>query len=246
VDYIPSVNYVRYRLPPVYYPAELAYGPQAVKQFMGVDRNFALGPLTYTVYDAAKDAARAVDLKPAAGADIEPEVRVSNARTLALARRYVDFGDGRFRDQKFHEALQRYKTAIAIAPGLADAHIRHGLASVATGRYEAAVESIVRGIQLDPDWPAGGFALDDVYADSRAAKTGHLEALARTALADKGDANALYLLGVLLYLDGHKDRAQKFFLRAAELFGNDKATRPFVDVAEPAAGAPAARAPVAL
>jgi tetratricopeptide (TPR) repeat protein len=234
VDYIPSLNYVNYRLPPVYYPAELAYGPQAVKQFMGVDRNFAMGPLTYTVYDAAKEAARAVDLKPAAGAAAAPEVRVSNARTLDLARRYVDFGDGRFRDQKFHDALQRYKTAIAIAPDLADAHIRHGLASVATGRYDAAVESIARGVELDPHWPARGFRLSDVYADSHAAKTGHLEALARTALAKKDDANSLYLLGVLLYLDGHKDRSQKFLVRAAELFGNDKATRPFADGAAPA------------
>mgnify|MGYP003573578252 CR=1 FL=1 len=72
-----------------------------------------------------------------------------------------------------------------------------------------------------------------MYADSHAAKTGHLEALARTALAKKDDGNSLYLLGVLLYLDGHKDRSQKFLRRAAELLGNDKATRPFTDAAVP-------------
>ena len=227
------MNYVNYRLPPIYYQAELAYGPQAMKQFMGVDRNFAMGPLTYTVYDATKEAARAVDLKPAPGATAAPDLRLSNARTLELARRYVDFGDGRFRDQKYHDALQRYKTALAIAPDLADAHIRHGLASVATGRYEAAVESIVRGLELDPNWPARGFNLGDVYADTHAAKTGHLEALARTALAKKDDASSLYLLGVLLYLDGHKDRSQKFLGRAAELFGDDTATRPFTGGAAP-------------
>jgi tetratricopeptide (TPR) repeat protein len=226
VYYNPRVNCVNYYLPPVYYPAELAYGPQAVKQFMGVDRNFAMGPLTYTVYDTTKDTARAVDLKPA--------TRASNARTLDLARRYIDFGDGRFRAQKFHEALQRYKTAAAIAPDLADAHIRHGLASAATGKYEGAVKSIVRGLQLDPTWPTRGFALDDIYADGRAAKTGHLEALARTALADKDNGNVLYLLGVMLYLDGHPERAQKFLKRAADLLGNDEATKPFAGADEEA------------
>jgi hypothetical protein len=225
VRYQPRANFVDYHLPPVYIPAELGYGPQAVKQFMGVDRNFAMGPLTFTSYDATRDTARLVDLKPA--------VRTSNASTLELAATYVDFGDARFREQKFHEAVQRYKTAARTAPDFAESHIKQGLALAASGRYALGVESLRRGLQLDPDWPSRGFALDDIYADNKAAKIGHFEALARTVLADRTDAGALYLLGVLMYFDGHQERAQKLLRRAAEMMGDETVVRPFAAPEEP-------------
>jgi tetratricopeptide (TPR) repeat protein len=223
VFYNPRYNCVNYALPAVYYPAELGYGPQAVKQFMGVDRNFAMGPLTLTSYDAARDAKPSIEL--------DPPTRVSNTRTLELAQRYVQFGDARFRGQQYHEALQRYRTATATAPDLASAHIKYGLTLAVTGRQEAAVKSIARGLDLDPDWPTRGFALDDIYGDGRAAKIGHLDALARTVLADSDSAEATYLLGVFLYLDGHKDRAQKILRRSADLMGDDKPIVPFTEPA---------------
>lgn len=233
VQYVPGANYLNYNLPAVQYPAELSYGPQAVKQFMGVDRNFALGPLATTTTTPARTitltrpVTRVVDLKA--------EPRVSNARTLELARRYIDFGDARFAAQEFHSAAQRYKTAISVAPGLADAHIRHGIALTALAKYDSAVAAIERGLALDPNWPTRGWKLDDVYADNRAAKDGHIDTLARKVLANTNDADAVYLLGVYMYLDGHRDRAQKMLVRAAELKRDDGVLRPFAAPAEPAA-----------
>jgi hypothetical protein len=227
VHYVPRTNHVEYYLPPVHYPAELNYGPQAVKQFMGVDRNFALGPLKTASYAPARDATRLVDL------DAEP--RASNTRTLDLARRYIDFGDARFAAQEFHLAAQRYKTAAATAPDLADAHIRYGLALTALAKYSSATQAIERGLALDPDWPRRGLQLDDLYGDSRAAKVGHLDTLARKVLADTNNADAVYLLGVYMYLDGHQARAQKMLLRAAELKRDDRVLRPFAAPVEPAA-----------
>ncbi len=227
VHYVPRTNHVEYYLPPVHYPAELNYGPQAVKQFMGVDRNFALGPLKTASYAPTRDATRLVDL------DSQP--RASSTRTLDLARRYIDFGDARFAAQEYHLAAQRYKTAAATAPDLADAHIRYGLALTALAKYSLATQAIERGLALDPDWPRRGLKLDDLYGDSRAAKVGHLDTLARKVLADTNNADAVHLLGVYMYLDGHQTRAQKMLLRAAELKRDDRVLRPFAAPVEPAA-----------
>lgn len=224
--YAPSSNYVEYYLPPVYYPAELAYGPQAVKQFMGLDRNFALGPL----------AAGAAAIPTPAPAPAGP--RVSNLETLRRARKYIDIGDRLFLAQEFHSALQQYKTASKTAPDLADAYIRQGFALLATGRYEFAVEAFRRGLSVDPKYAHSDFRLDAIYGDSRAAKTAHLETLAATALDRADDADLLFLLGMFLHFDGQADRAQRFFLRAAALErGEAGYIRAFVtppDATEPA------------
>jgi hypothetical protein len=140
VHYVPGANYVNYHLPAVQYPAELSYGPQAVKQFMGVDRNFALGPLATNsvppprIVKPVPPVTRVVNLK------LEPPA--SNARNLELARRYIDFGDARFAAQEYHLAAQRYKTAISMAPSLADAHIRYGITLTSLAKYDAAVAAI--------------------------------------------------------------------------------------------------------
>jgi len=217
VYYEPRSNYVDYYLPPVYYPAELSYGPQAMKQFMGVDRTFGLGPL---LDRPDEPAGRRVDLKPV--------VRISNAESRDRAGRFIEFGDARFGEQQYHEALQRYKSAAAAAPDVAEAYYKQGLALLATGRYELAVAALKRGVALDPGWPKGDFRLDSVYRDTRIAKTGHLDALAHTALTHPHNADAIYLIGVFLYFDGQGDRAQKFLRRAAELSGNDTHVRPFL------------------
>jgi len=65
IAYAPGTGQLSYYLPPIHAPAELNYGPQAMKQFMGVPRDFAMGPL-------AQPQGAPADPAPA----IEPRVRV--------------------------------------------------------------------------------------------------------------------------------------------------------------------------
>lgn len=211
--YNPSSNYVNYQLPAVSYPAELSYGPQAVKQFMGVDRNFALGPLLNQPDRDALVRPVVTDIK----------IRATNAETLKKARGYLAIGDDLFRRQKFHSALQQYKTATRFAPELAEGYFRQGHALVATSRFDLATEAFKRGLKTDANVAKSDFLLSEIYGDAKMAKTAHLENLATAALDRDSDADLMFLLGVFLHFDGQADRGVKFFQRANDLAGANNA-----------------------
>lgn len=227
VFYSAGSNRVDYNLPPVYQPAELAYGPQALKQFFGLDRDYATRPVL--------PASRLVDLSTTKREPvIAASVRGSSPAELARARRDVTNGDRLFRDGKYHEALQKYKSASRQATDLAEAHFRQGISLIATGRYELAATSVKKGIQLSPEFVVSGFRLDEIYGDAHLAKSTHVESLARAALERPDDSDMLFLLGMFLHLDGESDRAKKFFRRASELAGSaDAHVRPWLKGAKP-------------
>lgn len=210
-NYVPSANYVNYRLPPVAQPAELAYGPQSVKQFMGVSRNFGLGSLLNPTDRNALIRPVVTDLK----------IRATNVSTLEKARNYIATGDRLFRQQKFHSALQQYKAATRFAPDLADGFFRQGHALVATNRYDLAAQVFKRGLKVDSEVADSKFLLSSIYGDARIAKTAHLDSLATAALKHDHNSDLMFLVGVFLHYDGSKDRATKFFERANDLAGAD-------------------------
>ncbi len=222
--YNPQRNSVEYYLPPVYYPAELSYGPQALKQFLGLPRDFALEPLLKPPLDPA-----AIPLP----ADEPAAPRVSNAEARRRAASLTSLGDDLFRKQRYQEALQQFKSASRAAPDLAEHYFRQGHALVATNRYELAVEAFKRGLEVEPGFVVAKFKLDEIYGTAKMAKHNHVEALAREALDNPRDADLLFLLGVFIHFDGESDRAQKFFARAAEMSG-DKAAhiRAFIPAEE--------------
>lgn len=209
--YNPSSNYVNYQLPTVSYPAELNYGPQAVKQFMGVDRNFALGSLLNPPDRDALVRPVVTDLK----------IRATNVETLKKARRYLALGDDLFRRQKFHSALQQYKAATRFAPELAEGYFRQGYALIATSRYDLATQAFKRGLRTDPEIAKSDFLLNEIYGDAKMTKTAHLETLATAALDRDTDSDLMFLLGVFLHYDGQAERGVKFFRRANDLAGAD-------------------------
>jgi hypothetical protein len=103
--------------PAVYAPAGIAYGPDAVKEFMGVDRDFAKGPLVASgepiiVRDTFDDGARVVISEPKHGERV-----VSHPDAKARAERFISTGDAEFGEQQYHAAAQRYPspTSPAIA-----------------------------------------------------------------------------------------------------------------------------------
>jgi hypothetical protein len=205
--YSPQTGYVDHYLPPIHYPAELMYGPQAVRRFMGLDR----------VPVPAVPPAIAAPAGPAAEALPAPKVRASNAAARERAQHFLSAGDRLFREQKHHEALQRYKNAASAAPDVADAYFRQGFALVATNRFDLAAAAFRRGLTLEPNWAESLFRLDELYGDADLAKQAHIDALAGAALDAPEDADLMFVLGVVLHFDGQAERARRFFVRSREL-----------------------------
>lgn len=146
-------------------------------------------------------------------------LRRSNLAARKRALRYIGFGDALFVKQRFYESLQRYKTAAAIAPDLAEARFRQGHALVAGGQYALAAAAFKRALSLDPDVNRNGFRLDELYEGSILAKTAHIEQLSQAALENPDDPDLVFLVGMFLHYDGEAARAQTFFARAAEMLG---------------------------
>ena len=163
----------------------------------------------------------------------EPTPRFSNATSRERSRKYLAFGDALFREQKFHSALQRYKSAAQAAPDLAESYFRQGHALVATNRYDLAAKAFKLGFALSSDAARDGFKVDDLYADNRMAKQSHVEALAESAMIDQTNADLLYLVGLFLHYDGQTDRATKFFVRSAKIAGAEsRHLQPFLPAEE--------------
>jgi tetratricopeptide (TPR) repeat protein len=227
--YNPQSGYVEHYLPPVHYPAELMYGPQAVRRFLGLDLPLAIPtpPLDAIAPPVAAAKPAVVEEGVEAGEPIElppPRPRDSNAAAKERAAHFIAAGDNLFQEQKHQEALQRYKSAAQAAPDVASSYFRQGFALVATNRYSLAGDAFRRGLTLDPGWPSSEFRLDDVYGDAALAKRTHQDALANAALHDPENAELMFVLGVFLHFDGQADRAKKFFARAKELDGGRAAS----------------------
>ncbi|PHR99103.1 MAG: hypothetical protein COA78_25380 [Blastopirellula sp.] len=237
VYYRPSEYYL-----PSYQPAELQYG---------LDRNFALELLRnrdLTTLPRLEGSALPKSLlKPTPVVQKRP--RTSNSESLERGKRFIEYGDNLFKQQRIQEALGRYKSAESAAPDLAEAHFRKAIAYLATNRSDYALSSIKRGIFLDPGYVQSGFKIDDLYQNNTLAKSAMLDTLARRALDDPQNAEHMFLVGVVIYFDGQEQTAEKYFARAASLSpGADHsyiaAFMPSV-ANRPAAGQPAAAQPAA-
>lgn len=207
--------------PAVYAPAGIAYGPDAVKEFMGVDRDFAKGPLVASsapiiVRDTLDGGARVVG----EGRRVERVASHPDAKLRAV--RFIGTGDAEFGEQQYHAAAQRYREAAVAAPDVADAFFRQGFAYIASNRFDLAAKSFRRGLELDPLWVNSSFRIDELYGRNQLAKNSHLEVLARSALAER-DSDKLFLIALMLHFDGQTVRAKKFFTHAEKYAAGDDA-----------------------
>jgi len=226
---VPAYGYVRpsnyYILPPTHFPAELNYGPQAMKRFMGLSPNYPLvgnnnfAPNNFGANNFAPNIAPNNNLPRVVEKPAGP--RIANAETRERALKFQALGDNLFAKQKAHEALQQYKKATQTAPDLTSGYIRQGFALLATNRYELAATAFERGLSFDPGYVNSGFQLNEIYQENQIAKNGHLDGLARTALTGEANAELLFLVGAFLHFDGEPERAARFFTKAAELERGD-------------------------
>lgn len=191
---------------PLYLPAETIYGPQALRRFLGFPPASATPAMNIIVVPDRDD--------DEAGPDVLPR---TNAESVATGRKFIAYGDAQFAEQQYGQAHLRYKKAAQAAPQLAQAYLRQGWALVASGRYELAMAAFKKGLELDPDWPASDFRLDELYGPNRMAKTAHVDALAAAAAEEPDNPDLLFLVGVFLFFDGQPHRARPFFERITRL-----------------------------
>ncbi|MBI1247679.1 tetratricopeptide repeat protein [bacterium] len=224
--YQPSSRYLEYYLPPTQ-PAELNYGPQAVKQFMGLPRDFATQPQLSGTFGSSgvtplPSPLRINAAKPAAVEQPKPQA-------IARADQFIQTGDNLFGQQRYHEALSRYRDAVAAAPGYAPAHLRKALAYLATNQPDEAAESIQRAIIQDPNIVANSnVTLEGLLGQSNGlARSSIIEANARRAVSDPQNPTYLYCVAVLLYFDQQPQRSEQFFSAALRAGGDVQYIEPF-------------------
>lgn len=203
--YNPALNYGEYYLPPTYVPAELYYGPQAIDRFLGAQRTPVAAPV-------APAAAGAVE--PAGIAD---KLRKSNAETRERARRFLQFGDALFLKQRFHEAAQRYRSAIEVAPDLPEAYYRQAFALLTVKQYRLAAKALRIAVELDPDMLRSDKLVQTLYGDNRLVKESHLEQLASAAINAPENGDLLFLLGGFLYANDEPEQGVRFLRKAHEI-----------------------------
>jgi tetratricopeptide (TPR) repeat protein len=156
---------------------------------------------------------RVVEFPPNAQRELPPVNRESRQR----ATNFLSNGDRYFQEQRYQDALKRYRMAASADRTLTSAIIRQVFALVAVRRYDDAVEAMRRGLEHDPAWPEKLFDLNDLYAGNALARQRHLDGLADASLKAPNDPDPVYLVGVYLFCDGQYERSATFFEKASEL-----------------------------
>ncbi len=157
-----------------------------------------------------------------------PQKAAVGTKATELAWKFITFGDARFGDLKYNEALDRYRRAAREAPNLGDAWFREGFALAAMGKYDQAAKAMRRGLEEKPDWADANFRLDEVYGDNAADKKAQVDGMVKQAEAEPTNGDLALVVGIHLYCDGKVDQAAPFFRRAAQIQGNDANVKPFL------------------
>lgn len=214
-----------YGVPGYYYytpypmPMYMPFGPvggwdQGVPQGMGPNGGIVQQPGFQQPPQPADDEA---EPEP----ERRPNLRSTNARSNALAWKYIGYGDGLYGKQRYAEAADRYRRAVGTAPQLADGWFRRALALTGTGRYDQAVSAVKRGLAIDPKWPAAAFDAGDTLWPDAKAKDAYFSTLTKLAAEHPADPNVLFLVGLHFRLDGQDDQAKKYLTRAQRIAGRD-------------------------
>jgi tetratricopeptide (TPR) repeat protein len=216
VHYNSATNNADYWLPPLYAPAELMYGPKANARFFGIENTVAR-PVQDVAMPTSYDLRRNIS-----AADVAANLRKSNKASQERGQKYVEYGDALFREQRFHEALQRYKSAAEAAPDLPGIYFRQGHALIAVNQLALAARAFKIAANLEPVAARRGFDVNGLYGDDASVvKKSHLEILAGQVLEDRENPDLLFLVGVFLHNDAQHERARKFFLKSFEMAADD-------------------------
>ncbi len=236
-----SNPYMNFNYPPmVFAPAGQLYGLGPIQQLMGVDGWFNLRQANGNFngngngsvnpgLGAGNAQANARANRNADVPDHKPVDRAPGGKALELAWKFISFGDAHFGNQKFNDALERYRRATREYPKLADGWFRQGFALAALGKYELAAKAMRRGLEEKPDWASTNFRLSELYRDDSATdKRERIDDMVKAAEAAPTNGDLAFVVGVHLYCDSQPEKAATFFRRAAQISGNDAEVKPFL------------------
>lgn len=190
---------------------------------------------------------------PLLAANIEPsKVPVATSTPAARLRslNHQARGDQRLRQQKWSEARAAYRSAVDAAPDRAEAHLRLGICLVTIQRFDSAVHEFKRALFLDPSISKQKSILKPLFGpESQLVRASTLSKLTDWVQEDYRDSDRLFLMGVMLQLEGDS-RAVEFFEGAQRmkrsgdashlaLFAHHHNVAPQAPAADPAQAIPA-------
>jgi hypothetical protein len=154
--------------------------------------------------------------------------------------RYQAQADEWFVKANYLQAFARYKQASSAAPDRPEPRFRMAVTLAAMQEYGPAVDELKRLVRLDPEWPAHGDRLDELFgADHNISKNVLLHKVSRWVREDVRDPDRLFLMGVLLHFNEDADKAKTFFETANLLTeGNSEHVSVFLTPVARHAGAP--------
>ncbi|MDZ4818281.1 MAG: hypothetical protein SGJ20_04835 [Planctomycetota bacterium] len=242
-----------YWAPPIYVPAsQLGYGPQAVRNFMGLDQ----APLANTtvvgpaVGDLNVDDGFPAEVGNQAGNAVPNNapargVRISNAASRKNAGQFIEYGDKLLAAGKASEALQRYKQSASTAPDLAEPHVRQAISFAYLGRYEQAAASIRRALSLNASVLDSDFRTGVLFQANPAIQDQLFSRVDKDADARSLEGEVQFVAGVVNFFGDRADSARKRFEKARQNGESQVYVDPFLQRLN-AKPQPVAEAPVEL
>jgi len=161
-------------------------------------------------------------------------VKPSTPEAQLRALRLQDIGDQQLRALRYNNAAQAYEKAIEAAGDIPDPYFRLAIAFIGKGRLVEAANTFDEAAELDPQLPWRAPKLDDLFGtENRLAKEQLKESVAQWANQDVRDTKRLFLLGVVMHLDGDP-RSREIFESASKFGGATAGLQAFLN--QPAAG----------
>ena len=167
------------------------------------------------------------------GRQIEkPSTDEAKLKSLRLQQR----GDEQLKNGQLIAACGNYRLAVNAAKDRPEPYFHWGVALLARHLFHDAVEQFRSGIDVDPKWPQQGPRFTEILGDDQNLTILQLKDKAgEWVQADIRDPDRVFILGLVLLLDGDEDRSREVFGTASRLAGNPQWIQSFVggNVANP-------------
>lgn len=151
-----------------------------------------------------------------------PIVEPSTPQALQLSLRYQVQGEEQLRQLNFLAASERFRKAIDTAKDQAVPRARLGLTMAARNKFPEAVQQFKLAVVLDPNWVETAESLEQLLGERNTLeKTRIMQRVAEWTLEDVRDPDRLFLLGVMLYLEGD-DRSRTMLETAIRVAGAEE------------------------
>ncbi|MDX1968420.1 MAG: hypothetical protein SFV23_14685 [Planctomycetaceae bacterium] len=169
---------------------------------------------------------------------VTPSSTASRLRSLEAQSR----GDEHLRLQEWQLAYLDYKKAVELAEDRGEAHLRLGVVLLILRHYDSAAVALKRAVHVQPDLVQTAPSLTDLLGpDSQLVRSSLAHKLVDYVQVDIRDPDRLFLLGVMMHLDGDQ-RSREIFEAGLRLAGRGQHFTAFLSP-QPLAGAPIGGAP---